>query len=68
MFYGEPAIDALIFLALLYHLLMLAAWVYLYRKGTARDLIFWGAIAYFIPFLGAIAVFGYFRHRNKETF
>ena len=67
MFYEDPLVVGV--LGLSHVVLMLAAWIYLYRKAaTARDLIFWGAIVYFIPFLGAIATFGYFRHRNKETF
>lgn len=65
MFYGEdPLLGALV---LSHVVLMLAAWIYLYRKAAAaRDFIFWGAIVYFVPYLGAIAVFVYFRHRNKR--
>ena len=65
LFYGEPLIvDVLIFGAAG---LLLAAWIYMYRQGaSARDLIFWGAIAFFIPILGPITVFVYFRHRSRQ--
>lgn len=64
MLYGEPLIvDALVFGVAG---LLLAAWIYMYRQGAAaRDIIFWGLIAYFIPILGPIAVFVYFRRRGK---
>lgn len=63
MLYGEPLIiDALIVVVAG---LLLAAWIYMYRQGaSARDFIFWGAIAYFIPVLGPIAVLVYFRRRS----
>ena len=66
MLYGEPLIiDALIFVVAG---LLLAAWIYMYRQGASgRDFIFWGAIAYFIPVLGPIAVFVYFRHRSRQA-
>lgn len=65
MLYGEPLIvDALV---LGVAGLLLAAWIYMYRQGAAaRDFIFWGAIAYFIPVLGPIAVFVYFRRRSRQ--
>ena len=65
MFYGEPLIvDVLLFGAVG---LLLAAWIYMYRQGASgRDFIFWGPIAYFIPVLGPIAVFVYFRHRSRQ--
>ena len=67
MFYGEPRIDAAILLAALHHVLVLAVWIYMYRQGAAaRDLVFWGSIAFFIP-LGSIVAFVYFRHRSRQT-
>jgi len=51
-----------------YFCLPFIAWVYLYRQGApARDLIFWGAIALFIPVLGPLAAFIGFRARRRQA-
>ena len=67
MFYGEPRIDAAVLLTALHYVLVLAVWIYMYRQGAAaRDLIFWGPVAYFIPVLGSIAAFVYFRRKSEQ--
>ena len=67
MFYGEPRIDAAILLNVLHFALVLAVWIYMYRQGAAaRDLVFWGPVAYFIPVLGSIAAFVYFRRKSEQ--
>ncbi len=49
-------------------ILSIAAWIYLYRKDAdVRDYIFWGALILFVPILGAILTFAFFRMGGKNN-